>query len=75
MDYVSIMRLTMTAHLERGDLGMSYGPLPWEVNMLSYRMQRCPHSVKRIDTTWGISGDVCVYISVLFSTGTLTTIV
>jgi hypothetical protein len=31
----SIMRLTMTLHLGRGDLGIPHGPLPWEVNMFS----------------------------------------
>jgi hypothetical protein len=28
-------------------------------------MQRCPCNVKRTGATWGISGDVCEYISIV----------
>jgi hypothetical protein len=64
------MRLAMTGHLGRGDLGMSCGCLLQNMNMFSYHMQRYPRNVKSMGATWGDKWwCVCV-----FSVGTVTTI-
>jgi hypothetical protein len=36
-------------------------------------MQRCPHNVKRVGATWGISGDVCHMCVLCSFVGTLIT--